>query len=189
MSSHPAENSSENPADQQTPAQPINRSEIFSQSTEEFLAQWAIDTSVDPYSMPLDALDPGHPDLFEDGRQMPYFERLRAEDPVHYTETSQFGPYWSVTKFDDIMQVDSNHGTYSSDFRRGGISLGGMQQSDGADDYDLPMFIQEDQPKHDEQRKVVAPMFTAKKLLGLETLIRERAGTILDALPRNEEFN
>ena len=168
---------------------PLSRTEMFTRSNEELLAQWAIDTSVDPFSVPLEQLDPGHPDLFEDARQMPYFERLRAEDPVHFCEASQFGPYWSVTRFDDIMHVDSHHEIFSSDFRRGGISLGGTAQPEGADEYDLPMFIQEDPTKHDEQRKVVSPMFTPKKLAGLEGLIRERASAILDSLPRNKEFN
>lgn len=167
----------------------LSRAEIFQRSTKDTLAEWAIDTSINPLSIPLKDLDPAHPDLFEDGKQMAYFERLREEDPVHFTENSQFGPYWSITKYEDIMSVDSNHKTFSSDFRRGGISLGGVEQPEGADEFDLPMFIQEDQPKHDEQRKVVAPAFTAKKIMALEELIRTRAGTILDSLPRNEEFN
>ena len=162
---------------------PRSRTEVFTRPNEELLAEWAIDTSIDPDSLALDSLDPSHPDLFEDGVQLPYFERLRAEDPVHYTATSQFGPFWSVTKFDDIMAVDSNHQTFSSDIRRGGISLGTPQQTDGADEYDLPMFIQEDQPKHDQQRKVVAPAFTPAKIAELESLIRLRACDILDNLP------
>ncbi len=176
-------------SDAPTPRTEVNRAELFSRSNEELLAEWAIDTSVDPYDLPLEALDPGHPDLFEAGTQMRYFERLRAEDPVHYTEVSQFGPYWSVTRFEDCMHVDRNHDLFSSDFRKGGISLGGASQPDGADEYDLPMFIQEDPPKHDEQRKVVSPMFTPRKLAGLEDLIRTRACAILDDLPVNEEFN
>jgi cytochrome P450 len=51
------------------------------------------------------------------------------------------------------------------------------------------MFIMEDPPKHDEQRMVVAPMFTPRHLMDLQELIRERAGKILDDLPRNEDFN
>ena len=176
-------------SDTPQPQSEINRRELFARSTEELMAEWAIDTSIDPYDLPLDKLDPGHPDLFEAGKQMEYFARLREEDPVHYTEVSQFGPYWSVTKFEDCLYVDSHHEIFSSDFRRGGISLGGGSPEDGADEYDLPMFIQEDPPKHDEQRKVVSPMFTPRKLAGLEDLIRSRASTILDNLPRNEEFN
>ena len=51
------------------------------------------------------------------------------------------------------------------------------------------MFIMEDPPKHDEQRKVVQPMFTPQNLADLEPLIRERAGYILDQLPPGETFN
>jgi cytochrome P450 len=36
---------------------------------------------------------------------------------------------------------------------------------------------------------VVAPLFAPRQLADLEPLIRERAGRILDNLPRNEEFN
>jgi len=36
---------------------------------------------------------------------------------------------------------------------------------------------------------VVAPVFLPRQIAALESLIRERAGTILDNLPRNEEFN
>jgi cytochrome P450 len=51
------------------------------------------------------------------------------------------------------------------------------------------MFIMEDPPKHDEQRKVVAPAFAPRHLADYESLIRDRAGEILDALPLNETFN
>ena len=39
------------------------------------------------------------------------------------------------------------------------------------------------------QRKTVSPMFTPTHLDELAVLIRERAGKVLDALPRNETFN
>ena len=46
-----------------------------------------------------------------------------------------------------------------------------------------------DQPRHSAQRKTVSPMFTPTHLDELAVLIRERAGKVLDALPRNETFN
>ncbi len=161
-------------------------------SNAEKMALWPIDVHQDPNSMPLDALNPAHPALFEAGTFWPYFERLRREDPVHYTAESQFGPYWSVTKFDDIMQVDTNHKVFSSDSVQGGITLGGRPRQEGEQvdpTYDLPMFIMTDPPKHDVQRAVVAPMFAPTQIGGMEALIRERAGQILDNLPRNEDFN
>ena len=44
-----------------------------------------------------------------------YFERLRKEDPVHYCAESEFGPYWSVTKFDDVVYVEKHPEIFSSE--------------------------------------------------------------------------
>ena len=153
--------------------------------------KWAIDPHVDSNSIPLADLDPAHPSLFEHDTFWPYFERLRNEDPVHYTADSMSGPYWSVTKFHDIMNVDTNHKQFSSDINNGGIRMGGrpVEDSDQKGMFYLPMFIMQDPPVHDEKRAVVSPSFTPKRLQELESLIRERAATILDNLPRNEEFN
>ncbi len=164
--------------------------EMLKTSNREVAEQWAIDPHQDPYSIPLEEMNPAHPDLFEAGTMLPWFERLRKEAPVHLCEDSQFGPYWSITRYDDVQWVDTHFELFSSDIRNGGIRLGG-QPLDGEPDplsY-LPMFIMEDPPKHDEQRLVVAPKFTAPNLAELEGLIRERAGTILDELPLGEEFN
>ena len=157
-------------------------------SNKEVMDAFEIDPHFDPYEIPLDDLDPSHPALFSNDTLWEHFARLRKEDPVHYHEQSMVGPYWSVTKYEDIMQVDTHHELYSSQQRLGGIALGGVPREDD-DDFALPMFIQEDPPKHDAQRKVVTPMFIPRNLAELEPLIRERAGMILDDLPRNEEFN
>jgi cytochrome P450 len=86
------------------------------------------------------------------------------------------------------MEVDKRHDVFSSEQRLGGITLGGQPREED-DAFSLPMFIQADPPKHDEQRKVVAPLFMPKQLAELEPLIRERIGLILDELPVDEEFN
>jgi cytochrome P450 len=168
-----------------------SQGEPMRRSNKELWKEWAIDVHRDPATLPLNELNPAHPSLFEAGVMLPYFERLRAEDPVHLCENSQFGRYWSITRYDDIKFVDTNHELFSSDSRKGGIRLGGQMKPDSEPDptFHLPMFIMEDPPKHDEQRKVVAPMFGPRHLAGFEPLIRERAGKILDGLPRNEEFN
>ena len=167
---------------------PIQRD--YSRSNAELAAQWKIDVNRDPYSIPLEELDPAHDELFAANKALPYFERLRAEDPVHLSETGPYGRYWSVTKYEDIMHVDTHHQIFSSDIRNGGIRLGGLPIEGEPDPLTyLPMFIMEDPPKHDEQRKIVQPMFTSESLSKLEGLIRQRAGQILDELPRNEEFN
>lgn len=162
----------------------------YTRSNADMAAQWKIDVNRDPYDIPLQDMDPAHDDLFAANKVLPYFERLRKEDPVHLSESGPYGRYWSITKYEDIMAVDTNHQVFSSDIRNGGIRLGGQRLEGDPDPLThLPMFIMEDQPKHDEQRKAVQPMFTPQSLMNLEPLIRERAGLILDALPRGEAFN
>ncbi len=136
------------------------------------------------WSLPLDQVNPAQPQLFKDDAQWSYFERLRAEDPVHYTADSEFGPYWSVTKYKDIMAVDTNHKVFSSLSTLGGISI-----RDQRADFPLPMFIAMDPPIHDAQRKVVSPIVAPGNLAILEHTIRERAIAILDSLPRGEAFD
>ncbi len=160
------------------------------QSNREWLKDWEIDPHVDPETIDLPKLNPAHHALFEANTVFPYFERLRREAPVHLCEESQFGPYWSVTKFDDVKWVDSHHELFSSDSLNGGIRLGGRPTTEPPNPmFHLPMFIMEDQPKHDVQRQVLAPFFTPRKLHELSDLIRERACQILDELPRGETFN
>ncbi|HVZ92574.1 MAG TPA: cytochrome P450 [Rhizomicrobium sp.] len=136
------------------------------------------------YEIALDRIDVSQPELFRTNSFWPYFERLRREDPVHYCADSAYGPYWSVTKYADIMHVDTHHQIYSSEAHLGGITIRDQQP-----DFMLPMFIAMDPPKHDRQRKAVSPIVAPENLEKLEGTIRSRAAKILDDLPRNETFN
>ncbi|HLK24759.1 MAG TPA: cytochrome P450 [Caulobacteraceae bacterium] len=143
-------------------------------------------TLLDANSIALEDIDVSNIELWRTNSHWPYFARLRREDPVHYCRDSQFGPYWSVTKFDDIMAVETNHQVFSSDIRRGGISI----YDEGSGDAPaLPMFIAMDPPKHDHQRKVVSPIVAPANLTRMEDLIRSRAAKILDELPIGETFD
>jgi cytochrome P450 len=135
------------------------------------------------YSMSLEDFDVGDPELFQKYEFWPYFERLRKEDPIHFCRNGVFGPYWSITKYNDIMNVEKNHAVFASDAALGGINIRdnppGFRES----------FLQMAEPRHGQQRKVVAPMFTPTYLDQLANTIRERAAKCLDALPRNETFD
>jgi cytochrome P450 len=136
------------------------------------------------FSLPLEALDPSDPGLFEHDTVGHYFERLRRDDPVHRTHSPLFGDFWSVTRYQDIMSVDTNHAVYSSDWSQGGITI-----FDRPIDQRLQMFIAMDPPRHDEQRKAVSPIVAPGNLANMEVLIRERTCMVLDGLPRNETFD
>ena len=144
----------------------------------------SVDPREDAYSLPLDKIDVSQPRLYQDDIWQPYFERLRQEDPVHWCENGMYGSYWSVTKYRDIMQVDTSQKIYSSDALMGGIVL-----RDAPMDYRRPSFISMDQPKHDEQRKVVSPVVAPGNLARLASTIRERTQRVLDGLPRGEAFD
>ena len=135
-------------------------------------------------TMPLEDIDVSDPALYESNTHWPYFERLRREDPVHYCEDSMFGPYWAITKYKDIMEVEMHHDVFSSDTSNGGITI-----QDGNLGLGVEMFIAMDPPKHDEQRKAVSPMVSPQNLARLESTIRERSRRILSSLPVGETFN
>jgi cytochrome P450 len=136
------------------------------------------------FSMPLEDINPAFPPFFQNDTIGHYFERLRRDDPVHFSRSPVFGDYWSVTKYRDIMQVDTNHQIFSSDWRLGGIVVG-----DAPEGQKLQMFIAMDPPVHDEQRKAISPIVAPLNLAKMEALIRERTCTVLDNLPRNETFD
>ncbi|MEX1663937.1 cytochrome P450 [Zhongshania arctica] len=135
----------------------------------------------DPYSLDLEELDFSSGRLFESDAWQAYFSRLRDEDPVHFQNESPFGPFWSVTRYEDILYVDKHHEIFSSE---PGILIGDFE-----DEIPLEMFIAMDPPRHDQQRMAVQSVVAPKNLAAMESLIRTRVCKILDDLPLNEEFN
>jgi cytochrome P450 len=135
----------------------------------------------DPWNLPLEAIDVSDPRLYAEDAWRPWFARLREEAPVHYCADSAFGPYWSITRFDDIVAVDSNYQQFSSEPF---IIIGDL-------DDDLPTrnFISMDPPEHDVQRRAVQSVVAPKNLKEMEGLIRSRVVEILDNLPVGETFN
>jgi cytochrome P450 len=144
-----------------------------------------VDANVDPYTIPLAQLNVANPELFKQDLIWPYFKRLREEAPVHFCAESQYGPYWSISKFDDILAIDADHKRFSSDSSTGGVTINGTPRTDAF----IPMFIQMDPPRHDQQRASVAPRFAPTQLAKLEATIRERARAIIDGLPRGATFD
>jgi cytochrome P450 len=132
----------------------------------------------------MDPIDVSDPALFQNHTVGPLFARLRREDPVHWCPQSRFGPYWSVTRYKDVMQVEVNHAVFSSSIEYGGITI--RDQPEG---YRRPSFISSDPPRHDEQRKTISPIVGPGNLAQMEALIRERTRSVLDDLPRNQTFD
>ncbi|TKJ19540.1 hypothetical protein A6V29_10070 [Blastococcus sp. CCUG 61487] len=157
------------------------------------------------YAAPLETLDPAKPERFPTGEWQWVFERLRAEDPVHLTaeEHSEFGRYWSLTKWEDIQAADTNHELFSADglitlqrpqtpeqaaaaFNDGTMTEEEMRRRQEAG---IRSLLSMDPPDHEIHRGAVAEGVAPANLAAMEPLIRERAGAILDGLPIGEEFD
>ncbi len=143
-------------------------------------------------SLALDKINPASADRFQNDTIWPYFARLRHEAPVHFTPDSEYGPYWSITRWNDIMAIDTDHEAFSS---AEGIALAnlvdvaeqekivGPRRRNGAG------FITMDPPDHGPRRKAVSPTVAPANLMKMAPLVRERAGKILDDLPIGVAFD
>ncbi len=127
-------------------------------------------------------IDVSNPDLYRTDTWQPLFAKLRAEDPVQYVPDSAYGPYWSVTKYNDIMTVELDPQTYSSE-------VGGITIRDIPDEIRRESFISMDPPRHTAERKTVAPIVAPFNLKNMADTIRERTEYVLDGLPRGQEFD
>ena len=142
-------------------------------------ADRAIMRAVDPF-------DVSRAELYRDDVWQAPFRQLRAQSPVHYVPHSDFGPYWSVSTYKPIIEVESLPDMYSSEV--GGITLADFDENmPGA--VKMPMFIAMDRPKHTGQRRTVAPAFTPSEMVRMSDNIRARTAELLDALPWGEEFD
>lgn len=137
----------------------------------------------DPVTIPLEQINVSDVDLWTSNTKWDFFKRLRDEAPVHYCRSSEFGPYWSVTRFEDILEVEKNWQVFSS--------FPAIMIADGDEnsDFEAPTFIASDPPSHDEQRMTVQGVVAPPNLKELEHTIRSRAQNILDSLPIGETFN
>ena len=142
----------------------------------------------DPNLVPLEHIDVSNPRLYQDDVIGAYFARLRKEAPVHYCANSHYGPFWSLTKYKDIVEINADDVRVSSNYEVGGHILGydTMFRSHGVD---ARMFQSTDPPIHTAQRKAIAPIVARANVREMEDKIREICAGILDALPLGETLD
>ena len=122
----------------------------------------------DPYDVELNA-DP-----------YPMFARLREEAPLYYNEQHDFH---ALSRFDDVSKALVDHETFSS--ARGAI----LELIKANIDIPKGVVIFEDPPIHDIHRKLLARMFTPRKISDLEPKIREFCAQSLDPLTGSGRFD
>lgn len=141
----------------------------------------AVVTKPDYRSMSIKELDVSDPRMFQHDYWHGLFARLREESPVHFQPDSPAGPFWSVTRYEDIVEIERDTDTFSSE---PSIAI-----LDPEPDMILKMFIAMDPPEHDDQRRAVHHVVAPRNLKEFESLIRERTIEVLDGLPESEPFD
>jgi len=128
----------------------------------------ALEVYFDPYDIEINA-DP-----------YPAFARLREEAPLYYNEKYEF---YALSRFSDVNKALVDHETFSS-------SRGAIVELIKAN-IDIPpgTVIFEDPPIHDIHRKLLARMFTPRKINALEPVIREYCAQSLDPLIGEKRFD
>jgi cytochrome P450 len=144
---------------------------------------------IDTSGIAIADIDVSKSELFTDENVLEIFKRLRTQDPVHYCADSNFGPYWSVTRYEDIVKVDTNHKVFSSSDEFGGIQIDDEIVRPPAEGVKISAFITKDQPHHGPIRKAVQPMAAPDGLNSFKDLVWQRTEAVLDSLPEDEEFD
>ena len=139
--------------------------------------------------MKLSDIDLLDRDAFLDGPPHEWFTFLRNNAPV-YNHPAPYGEgFWVITKYDDVVAVNRNAKTFSSDQHKGGV-VGmdnpppgfepvGMQAMQ--DDPNGPsLMLTMDPPEHTRYRKLVNKGFTPRMINALEPKLRETTERIVD---------
>ena len=106
---------------------------------------------------------------------------------MHRNELGSSGPYWSITTWDDVREIEGDWKSFSS---ANGITLSNPPGIPLPDDA-LPFsaFITLDPPDQTDQRKTVRGISAPSSLRNLDELIRDRTIAVLDSLPEGETFD
>ena len=116
---------------------------------------------------------------FYAGDPHPTYERLRAEDPVHWHEAGEF---WALSRHDDVVTVSRDPATFCSS--RGVLMEDRKRGVMGADSI---LFL--DPPRHQQLRNLVARGFHPRQVHALEPRIRQLADQLLDGIPIGQEVD
>lgn len=113
------------------------------------------------------------------------FMDLRARDPVHWTQPQGHRPFWCVTKYADIQQVEADSATFLNAPRLVLREIE-VEQRVAAQTGGRPLLlrnlVQMDGAEHMAYRRLTLSWFTPAKLKGLEAELRALARQYIDRM-------
>ncbi len=127
---------------------------------------------------PVDLFDPA---VFTKGPPNADFKWLRANAPVAWNDEPGDRPgFWSLTRYDDVMRVNGDPETFSS--QKGGILMAHIKSDQQLAKASLDAMINMDAPAHLQLRREHMPYFTPAYLRGLTDRIEGEVTRLLDAM-------
>ena len=137
----------------------------------------------EPEPTPLSEVDLSDLDRFRDNQAWGHFDTLRREDPLHWNDEPEPSKgFWSVTRYEDIWEVDKNTEAFTSE------QFVNLEEVDD-DLMDIRRSILEtDGQRHLALRQLIAREFSPRNLMkNYEGFLRELTKQTVDnALPGEE---
>lgn len=142
-------------------------------------------TFVDNYLSDLgpDDADITSHDTYTGGVPHATFTRLRAEDPVHWTEEKDGSGFWSILRYDDALSVSRDVETFTS---TKGIRL---EEMDAEETEARRTLMEFDPPDHTRYRRLVSKGFTRRRVESYEDTIRQLAIEVIERALGEPEFD
>lgn len=122
--------------------------------------------------------DPFDADIDDD--PYPIWQRMRAEAPLYFNDKYNF---FALSRYDDVAQALPDWQTYRSG--RGttaDILFSGIEVPPG-------ILLFEDPPLHDLHRRLLSGVFTPRRMLAVEDLVRDFCSRALDPLRDTDGFD
>ena len=122
-------------------------------------------------------------DTFMNGAPHNTYARLRRDDPVSWTEWDGGKGFWSITRYDDILEMNRNTKVFSS-------AQGIRMEDQSYEEYLARRTFQEtDPPEHMQMRIKLAKAFSKGVIEQFEEDLRAISTDILDEVLQNESFD
>jgi cytochrome P450 len=131
----------------------------------------------------LAAVDLFDLDLYSHGDPHPIWDVMRAEAPVHHQRLPDGREFWSVTRYEDVRRVLSDHKEFTSERGTVPTHLGEDDAAAGV------LMTSTDPPRHTEVRRPLGSKLTARAVKSWEDSIRSTIIRFLEPALDGEVFD
>jgi cytochrome P450 len=131
----------------------------------------------------LAAVDLFDLDLYSHGDPHPIWDVMRAKAPVHHQTLPDGREFWSVTRYEDVRRVLSDHKEFTSERGTVPTHLGEDDAAAGV------LMTSTDPPRHTEVRRPLGSKLTARAVKSWEDSIRSTIIRFLEPALDGEVFD